>query len=69
MLIVILFGILLWQRILIKDRLNDLQLKRANLGVILLGVMSVLTVTFNLTLHRGFWDGDFFSPFFSGFKH
>ncbi len=43
--------------------------KRANIGLILLGVISALNLFFNIWLDRGIWNGDFFSPFFNGFKH
>jgi hypothetical protein len=75
MLTVVLFFILLYQRInidsIIRNRPNlDPQKarKRANLGLIGLGLISILNVTFNIALHRGWWNGDFFSPFFNGFK-
>jgi hypothetical protein len=42
--------------------------KRANIGLILLGVIAVLNLFFNIWLDRGIWNGDFFSPFFNGFK-
>lgn len=71
----ILFLALLWQRSRIEiysakiptNNLNTLK-KRANAGLVLLGVISVLNITFNIWLHRGWWNGDFFSPFFNGFK-
>jgi len=71
----ILFLALLWQRSRIEiysakipnSNLNTLK-KRANVGLVLLGVISFLNITFNIWLHRGWWNGDFFSPFFNGFK-
>jgi len=42
--------------------------KRANIGLLLLGVISILNIFFNIWLDRGLWNGDFFSPFFNGFK-
>jgi hypothetical protein len=43
------------------DRMRN----RANIGLIVLGVISILNIYFNITLHRGWWNGDFFSPFFN----
>lgn len=75
MLAVILFFILLYQRLnidaIVSKRPNlDPQKarKRANIGLIGLALISILNVTFNIWLHRGWWNGDFFSPFFTGFK-
>jgi hypothetical protein len=42
--------------------------KRANMGLLLLGAISILNLFFNIWLDRGIWNGDFFSPFFNGFK-
>lgn len=75
MLSTMLFLVLLWQRSRIEiyaartpgTNLNTLK-KRSNVGLILIGVISVLNITFNIWLHRGWWNGDFFSPFFNGFK-
>ena len=71
----ILFLSLLWQRsrihiyaAKIPGSNPDSLRKRANIGLIILGLMSLLNITFNIWLHRGWWNGDFFSPFFTGFK-
>ena len=69
MLIVSLFLIEVLQKILMKDKLNVKQNRKLNIGLVILGTMSALVVTFNVTLHRGWWNGDFFSPFFTGFKN
>ena len=75
MLSTILFVALLWQRSRIDiyaEKIPGSDAKslrrRANIGLILIGVISILNITFNIALHRGWWNGDFFSPFFNGFK-
>ena len=75
MLSVILFTILLYQRINLdaisgkNPKLDPIKArKRANLGLVALGVISILNVTFNIWLHRGWWNADFFSPFFTCFE-
>ena len=75
MLSTILFVALLWQRsridiyaeIIPGSDAKSLR-RRANIGLIIIGVISLLNIYFNITLHRGWWNGDFFSPFFNGFK-
>jgi hypothetical protein len=64
MLIVLLFIIELLQKFMMRERLTAIQHKRLNYGLATLGLMSILAVTFNITLHRGWWNGDFFSPLF-----
>jgi hypothetical protein len=68
-----LFLILLYQRSKINQiagnsaKANvEASKRRANIGLIILGVISLLNIYFNISLHRGLWNGDFFSPFFSG---
>lgn len=68
-----LFLILLYQRSRINQIIGnsakanvETSKRRANIGLIFLGVISLLNIYFNITLHRGWWNGDFFSPFFSG---
>jgi len=75
MISVILFSILLYQRVNIdsigskKPKFDPIKARRrANFGLITLGIISILNVTFNIWLHRGWWNGDFFSPFFTGFE-
>lgn len=75
MLALILFMILLYQRINLEAILRKypkLDPKRtrikANTGLALLGVISILNMTFNIWLDRGLWNGDFFSPFFNNFE-
>ena len=68
MLIVILFAFELIQKLTLRDKLTLKQNKRMNFGIMTLGIMSLLTVTFNIVLHRGWWNGDFFSPFLTGFS-
>lgn len=75
MLALILFMILLYQRINLEAILRKypkLDPKRtrikANIGLALLGVISILNMTFNIWLDRGLWNGDFFSPFFNNFE-
>lgn len=75
MLAFILFSLLLLQKINIDKiaikypgRDPRLMHKRANIGLFLLGLISLINIIFNITLHRGWWNGDFFSPFFNGFQ-
>ena len=62
MLAVILFFILLYQRINIdsivgkRPKLDPVKArKRANIGLIGLGLISILNITFNIWFHRGWW--------------
>ena len=68
----LLFLVLAYQRLRVADiaekRTNidvDRMRARANIGLVVLGVISILNIYFNITLHRGWWNGDFFSPFFN----
>jgi hypothetical protein len=68
----ILFVVLLWQRSRVDiyaERILGSEAKslriRGDMGLILIGVISLLNIYFNITLHRGWWNGDFFSPFFN----
>jgi putative copper export protein len=72
MIAVILFVLLLAQRHKLRKsqgNLAPLMFKRINqnmnIGIVLLGVTSILNIYFNVTMHRGWWNGDFFSPFFN----
>ena len=72
----ILFSILAYQRMNIESILqkqgnpNIKEAKRkADIGLWGLGIISLLSIIFNIWLHRGWWNSDFFSPFFTGFKH
>lgn len=76
MLAFILFSLLLFQKMSIDKiaakypgRDPRLMHKRASIGLLLLGLISLLNIFFNITLHRGWWNGDFFSPFINGFKN
>jgi hypothetical protein len=72
MLALILFAILIYQRmnmekILLRFPNKDLTKakRRANFGLVFLGVLAVLEISLNLHLHRSLWDSDFISPFFN----
>ena len=72
MLAVILFAILLYQRmniekILLRFPNKDLIKTRrmANFGLVSLGILALLEIALNLHLHRSLWNADFISPFFS----
>jgi hypothetical protein len=71
----ILFVVLLWQRSRVDIYAKKIPgsdakslRRRGDKGLILIGVISLLNIYFNVTLHRGWWNGDFFSPFLNGFK-
>jgi hypothetical protein len=72
MISIILFLILAYQRLRIDKfasrfpNQSSQQIRnRANIGLLLLGTISILNVYFNITLNRGWWNGDFFSSFFA----
>jgi hypothetical protein len=72
MISIILFLLLGYQRLRIDEfssrfpNQSPQQIRyRANIGLLLLGTISILNVYFNITLNRGWWNGDFFSPFFT----
>jgi hypothetical protein len=72
MIAIILFVLLLAQRHKLRKsqgNLAPITFKRINqnmnIGIVLLGVISILNIYFNVTMHRGWWNGDFFSPFFN----
>ena len=72
MLALILFAILLYQRINIEKILlrfpnKDLTKakRRANIGLLLLGILALLETVLNVHLHRSLWNADFISPFFN----
>jgi hypothetical protein len=35
----------------------------------LLFILGVIDSILNIVMHRGWWESDFFSPFFTGFKN
>ena len=68
MLSVILFIVLVSQKMKIGNTISVSKSKKLNIGLIALGVIALLNSIFNVWLHRGWWNTDFFSPFFTGFK-
>lgn len=66
---VLFFSIILYQRLTLSSlstahpNLKSKQVKvKADIGLLVLGAISLLTIYFNVTLHRGWFNSDFISP-------
>jgi hypothetical protein len=66
---IIFFSIILYQRLTLSSLStahSNLKSKRvkvkADFGLLVLGTVSLLTIYFNVTLHRGWFNSDFISP-------
>jgi hypothetical protein len=71
MLAVILFAILLYQRINITRILSNKSeqdlvkaRRRSNIGLVLLGILASIQIGTNIILERSLWEADFFSHYF-----